>query len=294
MGFAPTITHMLIEFLGTGGAIATPVPGLMDPLNVKARTLGVPYSRFGPCLYVHGPNLLIDTPEEARLALDRARIVHVPNCIYSHWHPDHVLGRRIFELNRDWGKWPDHPFCTQVYLPQQVAIDARDHQGLYETLSFHQSKGLVHIHEMRDGETLTLNDVAITPFRLAQDYAYGFLLTERDKRVLIVPDELYAWQPPDFTHDVDLAILPTGVFETNPRTGQRRIPANHPIFESEATFRQTLQMVEQMRPKQVIFTHIEAVDMIDHDELQVLGEQLTASGKYGEVSFAWDTLHVSC
>jgi phosphoribosyl 1,2-cyclic phosphate phosphodiesterase len=285
---------MQIEFLGTGGAIATPIPGMLDQLNVKARTLGVPYSRFGPCLYIHGPELLIDTPEEARLALDRAGIMHVPNCIYSHWHPDHVLGRRIFELNRHWGIWPDQPFCSEVYLPQQVAIDARRHQGLYETLSFHQSKGLVKIHELRDGESITLNRVRIEPFRLAQDYAYGFILHQGRQRVLVIPDELYNWQPPAFTHGVDLAIVPTGVFEVNPRNGQRRIPPNHPIFESEATFAQTLTMLGQMKPARVIFTHIEAVDMIDHDELQVLGHELTAAGKYGEVTFAWDTLRVTC
>ena len=286
--------HMQIEFLGTGGAIATPVPGMLDPMNVKARTLGVPYSRYGPCIFVHGPDLLIDTPEEARLALDRASIAHVPNCIYSHWHPDHVLGRRIFELNRDWGKWPDHPFCTQVYLPQQVAVDARLHQGLYETLSFLQSKGLLALHEMIDGESITLNGVMVSPFRLAQDYAYAYMLCDNGQRVLIAPDELYAWEPPDFLHKVDLAVLPTGVFEINPRTGSRRIPANHPIFDSEATFAQTLAMVEQIQPERVIFTHIEAVDMIDHDELQVLARELTATGKYGEVTFAWDTLRVQC
>jgi phosphoribosyl 1,2-cyclic phosphate phosphodiesterase len=287
------MNRMQFEFLGTGGAIATPVPGLTDPTNVKARTLGVPYSRYGPCLFVHGPDLLIDTPEEARLALDRANIAHVPHCIYSHWHPDHVLGRRIFELNRDWGTWPDHPFCSQVYLPEQVAVDARVHQGLYETLSFLQSKGLLKLHEMRDGESLNLNGVRITPFRLAQRYAYGFMLLEGDTRVLVVPDELYAWQPPAFTYRVDLAILPTGVFEENLRAGNRRIPAGHPIFESEATFAQTLAMVEQMQPRRVIFTHIEAIDMLDHDELQALGHELTQSGRYGEVTFAWDTLKVS-
>jgi phosphoribosyl 1,2-cyclic phosphate phosphodiesterase len=287
------MNNMQIEFLGTGGAIATPVPGMTDPLNVKARILGVPYSRYGPCIFVHGPDLLIDTPEEARLALDRANIAHVPNCIYSHWHPDHVLGRRIFELNRDWGEWPDHPFCTEVYLPQQVAVDARVHQGLYETLSFLQSKGLLTIHELVDGESITLKDVTVQPFRLAQSYAYAFMLCENGKRVLIAADELYAWQPPPYTHDVDLAIVPTGVFQINPGTGHRRIPANHPIFDSEATFEQTLAMVEHMRPKRVIFTHIEAVDMVDHDELQDLASTLTAEGKYGDVMFAWDTLRIT-
>ncbi len=289
-----TIFWMQIEFLGSGGAIATPVPSMMDQLNVKARTLGVPYSRFGPCLYVHGPELLIDTPEEARLALDRAGIMHVPNCLYSHWHPDHVLGRRIFELNRNWGHWPDTPFCTQVYLPQQVAVDAREHQGLYETLAFHQSKGLVKIHELRDGDVFTLNGVTVQPFRLAQDYAYGLLLREHQTRVLVVPDELFEWRPPEFVRKVELAVLPSGIFETNPRTGKRRIPEHHPIFESEATFRQTLAIVEQIQPRRVIFTHIEAIDMVDHDELLMLAEELTASGRYGEVMFAWDTLRVTC
>jgi phosphoribosyl 1,2-cyclic phosphate phosphodiesterase len=238
--------------------------------------------------------LLIDTPEEARLALDRAGIAHAPNCIYSHWHPDHVLGRRIFELNRDWGKWPDTPFCTQVYLPQQVAVDARTHQGLHETLSFLQSKGLVNIHEMQDGDVLRLNGVSIEPFRLAQDYAYGFMLREGQTRVLIVPDELFAWHPPAFTHQVDVAVLPTGVFEVNPRSGARRIPVHHPIFDSEATFDQTLRMIEVMRPARVFFTHVEAIDMLDHDELQVLAQDLTATGRYGKVTFAWDTLQFTC
>ena len=69
--------------------------------------------------------------------------------------------------------------------------------------AFTNRKDWCNINELCDGTTLTLNGVVITPFRLAQDYAYGFLLQERDKRVLIIPDELYAWQPPEFTHGVD-------------------------------------------------------------------------------------------
>jgi phosphoribosyl 1,2-cyclic phosphate phosphodiesterase len=135
--------------------------------------------------------------------------------------------------------------------------------------------------------------VRIEPFRLAQSYVYAFMLYENDKRVLVAPDELFQWQPPAFTHHVNLAIVPTGIIEVNPRNGLRRIPPDHPIFDSEATFAQTLGMVEQMKPQRVIFTHIEAVDMIDHDELQLMGRELTATGKYGEVMFAWDTLQVT-
>ena len=125
--------------------------------------------------------------------------------------------------------------------------------------------------------TTLLNGVSIRPFRLEQRYAYGFLLSDGRARVLIIPDELYGWQPPAFVCDVDLAVLPSGVFETNPRTGHRRIPANHPIFDSEATFAQILAMVEQIKPRRVYFTHIEAIDMVDHGELLGLADQLSAS-----------------
>ena len=36
---------------------------------VEARENGVPYSRTGPSLFVHGPDVLIDTSEEIRLQL---------------------------------------------------------------------------------------------------------------------------------------------------------------------------------------------------------------------------------
>lgn len=88
---------MKVEFLGTGGAISTPRPLCSCRVCVEARKLGVPYSRGGPSVFVHGPDVLIDTPEEARDELNRSRVTNVNACLYSHWHPDHVMGRRVFE-----------------------------------------------------------------------------------------------------------------------------------------------------------------------------------------------------
>ena len=73
--------------------------------------------------------------------------------------------------------------------------------------------------------------------------AAAFLIEERGKRILLAPDELLGWTPPDFVRGVDLAVLPMGVCEFNPFTGARQIALEHPVLKTEATFSQTLDMV---------------------------------------------------
>ncbi len=98
---------MRIEFLGTGGATTTPRPGCQCRVCIEARERGVPYSRSGPAVFVHGPDVLIDTPEEIKDQLNRAGIEHIEAGLYSHWHPDHTMGRRVWEaLNFDGRNWP--------------------------------------------------------------------------------------------------------------------------------------------------------------------------------------------
>ena len=282
---------MRVEFLGTGGALTTPRPACQCRVCVQARERGVPYSRTGPSVFVHGPDVLIDTPEESKFQLERAGIGHVEACFYSHWHPDHVMGRRVWEsLNGDFLRWPPRHRRTQIYLPQQVAEDFRQYLGSWEHFAYMEKVGLVEVITLADGQTVERNGVRITPFRVAQDYVYAFLFQDGDKRLLIAPDELYGWQPPDFVHGVDLAILPMGLAEFDPFSGARRIAAEHPVLRSEATFRQTLAMLRQMQPKRAILTHIEEPDGLSHDDLQALSARLAGDGL--SVAFAYDTMVV--
>ena len=282
---------MQIEFLGSGGAVTTPRPGCSCALCVEARATGVPYSRTGPSVFVHGPNLLIDTPEEIKEQLNRSRVTQIDAAIYSHWHPDHVLGRRVWEtMNADWFHWPPQHTVTPIYLPQQVAADFRSRLGSWEQFEYLERFGVVRLVELRDGETIALNGVQITPFRVAQDYVYAFLLDDGARRVLIAPDELFGWQPPAFVRGVDLAALPMGLPELNPLTGERMIPTDHPVLQSEATFAQTLEMVRQMQPRQTILTHIEEPAGLSYDDLLRLEGTLQADG--AAIRFAYDTLLV--
>lgn len=272
---------MRVEFLGTGGAMPMPRPGCGCRVCVEARQRGVPYSRGGPSLFVHGPDILFDTPEEIRDLLDRARIGRVAACFLSHWHPDHVMGRRVFEsLNGDWRAWPPRHRTTDVYLPQQVAVDARHRLATWDHLAFLESQGLIRLAVVADGESVAVGGVGVRPFRLAEDYVYAFLLEERGKRVLIAPDELHGWSPPDWLRGtrLDLAVLPMGICELDPFTGERRMDPDHPLLRIEATLPQTLEMVRALDVARVILTHVEEPDELGHDDLTRLAARLRAAG----------------
>jgi phosphoribosyl 1,2-cyclic phosphate phosphodiesterase len=280
---------MKIEFLGTGGAIPTPRPGSQHRISVEAREKGVPYSRTGPSIFVHGPNLLIDTPEESHLQLNRANISFVEHGIYSHWHPDHVMGRRIWEmLNADFRENPTQERVSDVYFPKQVAEDMKKMLGSWDHFEFLQSFGAIRMHVLEEQETIMLHDVVVTPIQLHEAYVYGFLLEEEDKRVFIAPDELYGWQPPANIIGVDVAILPMGIHEYDIKTGEKRFSREFLERIREASFQDTLKIIEKLQAKKVILTHIEEIDNLSYDDLKEIETKLQAEGL--PVRFAYDTM----
>lgn len=256
----------------------------------EARQKGVPYSRTGPGVYIHDLSVLIDTSEQINFQLNRARLGHINACFYSHWHPDHTAGRRIWEMNIDWRHWPRQNNPTDIYLPAQVAVDFERFLGLQENMEYMQRQGALTLHPLAEGQSVTLGNYTVTPFPVAEAYVYAFLFEGEGQRVLIAPDELVGWQPPDFVQGVDLVILPMGIVEFDVWTGERRIPADHPVLQTEATFRQTLAMLQQMQPKQAIMTHLEEPDSLGYDDYVRLEVKMQGEGY--PLRFAYDTLVV--
>jgi len=286
---------MELEFLGTGGAITTPRPACHCRLCDEAREKGPPYARTGPSIFVHGPDILIDTPEESKFQLNRAGIEHIAAGLYSHWHPDHTLGRRVWEtINADWRRWPPQPNTTPIYLPAQVARDFQEQQGLAEHFAFMAEKGWVEVYVIDEGDSVRIGSWQIEPIQLADPSVYAFLFTQAcpelsrrsSRRVLIAMDELVGWTPPARLTGIDLAVLPIGIFEFDPFTGERRIPTDHIVLTFEATHRQTMQMVERLQPRRLIFHHIEEPDGNTYDDLRRLEARLRDEGL--DVTMAWD------
>lgn len=283
---------MKVEILGSGGATTTPRPGCVCAVCVEARAKGLPYTRTGPSIFVHGPNVLFDTPEESKQQIDRAGLKEIAACFYSHWHPDHTMGRRVWETRNGFFRaWPRRVLnTTAVYLPQQVAADFRVRLGAWEHFAFMADRGWVDVRELADGETVLLHGVEIRPFRLAQDYVYAFELAGGRRRLLVALDELKGWRPPPELSGLDLAVLPMGICEHDPLTGERRIPEEHPVLSFEATFAETLRIVDELGSKRTVLAHIEEMDGLSYDDLLELERRLRADGR--DVVFAHDGMAV--
>ena len=285
---------MKVEILGSGGAATIPRPGCLCRVCVEARELGGRSVRTGPSAFVHGPNIIFDTPEESKHQLERAGITEIAACFYSHWHPDHTMGKRVWETrNGDFRTWPreaKQPLVTDIYLPQQVGVDFRRWLGSMEHLEFMRERGWIRIHELVDGDVVDIGGVTVRPFRLAEDYVYAFELTDGGRRLLVAMDELNGWSPPEEVRGCDVAVIPMGICEFDLSTGERLIHEEHPVLVCEATFAETIEIVDALGAGRVVLSHVEEMDCISYNELLQVEEELRAEGR--NVTFAWDGLTV--
>ena len=255
---------MTIEVLGSGGAVNTPKIFCDCNSCTQARKYGGVYSRLGPSVFIHGPDILIDTPEDISVQINRSSIKRIEACFYSHWHPDHTSGKRLFEAGIDWIGIPPENTSIDVYLTERIAQTFDDCLGISEHLEFMESRGIIERKIIGNDQEVSINDYVIKPNRLAQEYVFDYVISGGDKRILIVMDELKDWQPGQEILETpfDLVYLPFGIFELNPITGARNLPADHPTLDSEQSIGETLKIVESLSSKKFILSHIEEPDNI--------------------------------
>lgn len=277
---------MKIEILGSGGAITTPKPCCKCRVCMEARERGVPYSRTGPSYFIHSLNLLVDTPEEIKFQLNRSHIEAVDICFYTHWHPDHVMGRRVWEMHKDWGSNGKPTHCTRLLITGKVIEDFKSHLGTWEDLMFYERQGLVEIRTLGSSERALLKDIWLSVIALANGSMFGLQLDEAGKRVILIPDELEGWSPQPEHKGADLAILPMGICEINPLTGERNFPPNSPTLSSECTFEATLKIVKELKAKRTILSHIDEPEGLSYEDLCLLEAKLQGEGI--PVEFAYD------
>jgi phosphoribosyl 1,2-cyclic phosphate phosphodiesterase len=90
--------------------------------------------------------------------------------------------------------------------------------------------------------------------------------------VLIAMDETHRWSPPAGLGPLDLALLPIGVFEHHPYSGERLIPEEFckpPVRKTR--YGTTLELLRLLAPRRAVLSHVEEMDGLSHDELLRLG-----------------------
>ena len=281
---------MKLHFLGTSGASLTPRPGCQCRVCTEARGKGPPYSRWGPALFIEDENILFDTPEEISLQLNRAGIKRVNHVFYTHWHPDHTFGKRLFEqLNINWRGLPGHSNLrtTPVYLPPQVKQDFEKHLSLMDHLTHMEGLKLITIQEIQEGEPVQIGSLTVKAIQMENPSLYVYLLTEGKKRVLLALDDTKGWKPDQDLTGVNLVVLETGWFEVDPE-GKLLVAPELPLRQEEASFEETLEILKTLQAKRAILTHIEEMNA------RTYGDYLELEKEYQEsrLTFAYDGLIV--
>ncbi|MCT4687013.1 MBL fold metallo-hydrolase [Vallitalea sp.] len=281
---------MRVEILGSGGAITIPRPLCNCNVCNEARIKGIPYSRMGPSIFIHDIGLLIDTPEDIVHQLNRSNITAVKYCAYSHWHPDHTMGRRVFEMNYDWRNFPPNNMHTELLIPEGVKPGLEEQLGTMKHFDYFEYLGIINRTILKDNFKFVIDNFTIQAIRLSEEYVYGYLISNLTTRILIIMDELVGWKVPKNLGKLDLAIVPAGVFKNNPLTGEQNISENHPALKSECTFLETIDIVKNIKADKIVLSHIEEPDRLSYNDLLRVEEIYKKKGI--DVEFAYDRMIV--
>ncbi len=278
---------MEIVFLGTAGAETTPKVGCLCPVCQEARHKGGRFVRNGPSLLLTGASVLFDTPEDVDKSLEREGIHEVSHLVYTHWHPDHTAGRRVLEqLNMDWLN-PKARRITHVWLPTWVRDDFRKRHGLEDNLEYFERSGIARIHEVGEGERFQLDGLSVCPFRMAQPGLTAYVLERASRRLVFALDDAKDWKPSTEFLEPDLLVLETGWFERDPK-GRVIVPPGHSIRNEEASFEETLGIIDRINPRKAILTHIEQLWARSYEDYL----ELEKNHHGRKLQFAFDGLRV--
>ena len=190
------------------------------------------------------------------------------------------------QLNMDWLD-PKGRRVTDVWLPSWVREDFRKRHGLEDNLEYFERAGIARIHEVGEGEPFQLDGVSVHPFRMTQPGLTAYVLERESRRLVFALDDAKDWKPSTDFLEPDLLVLETGWFERDPK-GRVIVPLGHSIRNEEASFEETLEIIDRINPRKAILTHIEQLWARSYDDY------LELEKNYHEykLQFAYDGLRV--
>ncbi|PHK50240.1 MBL fold metallo-hydrolase [Staphylococcus edaphicus] len=269
---------MKIEFLGTSGG----VPSLYKTQSQHSEAL----HRTGPAIYIHDLQVLIDTSEDIFYQLRRSQIYDIKYGIYSHWHPDHTMGIRIWEtLNYDFINKVPQSKTSKIFLTEQQKSDFKKYFGHWEHLNYLCELGVIEKEIIANNGQIQIGEATIEWIQLAEEIAFGFYISTSTQRILIIPDEIKDFKPIDKLKNVDIAILPFGSNEVNPVTKERIHEAGMLEALNETRFEESVGIAREINATHTYFTHIEATESLNKSQIRILEQQLKDDGLSAVIAY---------
>jgi phosphoribosyl 1,2-cyclic phosphate phosphodiesterase len=255
---------MKLRILGTGASVYFPRPCCECELCEKARKQGPPHTRTGTSLYNYDEAILFDTPEDIYYQLERDKIRKVKHVFYTHWHPDHTQGERIFEhINFTYaGEKQKEPI--NVYVPEE---EYPDFEKLVPHLFYYQSQGWIRLHKIKDRKPVKIGKISVTPvnFLRSDRQRFGFLIEEGKKRFMYAPCSIFQAKIDKFWEKLDLLIIELGWFG-NPKT-REKLPEKH-CWRDHISLEEDIALVKKIKPKRTLLTHLEGTHHVSLEEAQ--------------------------
>lgn len=274
---------MRMKVVGTAGAVPFPKPGCYCEKCEHARKEGIPYARICSSLFLF-PNILIDTPEGLFQRLNKFKIRRLKHVFYTHWHPDHTLGHRIFEMWVRAGHLNGKQRAPiKVYMPRDVLPELTD---FLPSFSFYEKQKYIQLIELDDREPIELEGGTITPVNLKREdrVRYSYLIEEGERKVMYAPCSVYNAVFDNYWEDLDVLFLETG---WHGDTQTLRAEKSIPMLDDHISLEEDFEVYERLKPKRMILTHIEGCIHQTYDFIK------SKAAKYEHVDVAYDGMEVN-
>lgn len=252
---------MRFTILGSGGCCSLPRPGCFCRVCEEARLKGHPWARYGPSLFFHGANLLVDTPEDIVHALNYSRVPDVERVLYTHPDPDHTMGMRVYEqLRLHWYLYGTGKFCenpVDVYaLPGAMAHIMRAGCGYGSSFAYYEKMRIIRLHEESEIECGGAR-VSLVPVD-ASGRVSAILFEAGGKKLAYAPCDCMPFPKDERLLDADVLILGNTIHGTRFR-GDESIRVTPEMAEQFGLYTQdsAMALAKELRAGELIFTHLE-------------------------------------
>jgi phosphoribosyl 1,2-cyclic phosphate phosphodiesterase len=280
---------MDLTILGSGGCMVIPKPLCQCRVCEEARSRGRPYERTGPSAFLHDENLLIDTPAEIALQLNRAGIAHVDYLMFTHLDPDHVEGFRVVEqIALDFRTWRGYPEKKiRLILPRPLMNRLSEIRSIYGPLiDFYTARGFVECRVF--DQTTRIEDVEVTaiPVNRGSQTAFVYVFKKEGVSIIYAPCDIKPF-PVDRkeVQGAGLLVIQSGIFEDHLKHGFE-YPPDHISRKTLYTFQETIALARRIRAKRVLFVHMEEYWNRGYDDYRAI------ESEFNNMQFAHDGMRV--
>jgi len=283
------IEIMILTILGSGGCMVIPKPLCRCDVCKEARRKGAPYERTGPSAFIFDENILIDTPAEIALQLNRSRIESIDYLMLTHLDPDHIEGFRVVEqIAIDFRTWKAYPEKQiHLVLPRLLLDRLRKIKTSYGSqLDYLVNNGFIKYSTFEDKTEIEALSVTGIPVDRGDQVSFIYVFEKNGRKLVYAPCDIRPFpEKTDMVKNADLLIIQPGIFEGGLKH-DFIYPDDHVSRTTLYTFEETLALGARIHAAKILFVHLEEYWNRSYTDYRELQQQ------YENIRFAYDGMKV--